>query len=536
MLPEADRTAHPANPTVSSTAAGSPPGTPGGEPVDGRPGTGLRRGLVAAAALALLAGVVSRFLAPEALWLDEAQSVAIARSDLGDLYTGLRQDGAPPLYYLLLHGWIAVFGEGTVAVRAMSGLFSVLALLVAWTLGRRLGGPRVGVALTLLLASSPFAVRYASETRMYALLVLLVLLGAAAVSWAVRRSGPWPVLAVAAAGTALLWTHYWAVHLLAATGLVAVVALRRYRAAALRVLGGLVLAGVLFLPWLPTLRWQAAHTGSPWADVGGLTSITTALGAWQGGGAVAAVLLGHALVVLATLALVTRPAMDGVRLGLSRSPARWALLGLGLGTLVVAGLASLLTSSAVAGRYSSVAFPAFLALAALGIAGLPGRRAWTAVLAACVVAGLGLAAQQVEVPRTQAAEVADALEDARPGDTVVFCPDQLGPAVTRLAPAGLDLVGYPDLRPAGRVDWTDYAERNRSADPESVAAEVSAQAGDGAIWVVTGSGYRVPSDSDCAALRTALTQLRGQPQQVVRRDPTVGESMRLHRFAAPPAS
>ncbi|MCU1618578.1 MAG: hypothetical protein JWR41_584, partial [Modestobacter sp.] len=141
--------------------------------------------MVAAAALAVLAGVALRFIAPSALWLDEAQSVAIARSDLGGLFDALRQDGAPPLYYLLLHVWTSVFGTGAVAVRALSGLFGVLALVVAWLLGRRLGGPRVGTALTLLLASSPFAVRYASETRMYSLVVLLVLLGAAAVSWAV---------------------------------------------------------------------------------------------------------------------------------------------------------------------------------------------------------------------------------------------------------------------------------------------------------------------------------------------------------------
>ena len=526
VLPDTHQSAHDHRPPTGA-ADGPSPGSPGG----GRPA--VRRGVLVAVGLALLAGTVLRFLAPSALWLDEAQSVAIARSDLSGIHTGLRQDGAPPLYYLLLHGWTAVFGDGAVAVRALSGVFSVLSLVVAWLLGRELGGRRVATALTLLLASSPFAIRYASETRMYSLVLLLVLLGAAAVTWAVRRPGPWPVLAVGLAGTALLWTHYWAAHLLIATGLVAVVGLRRHRAAALRVLGGLVLAGVLFLPWLPTLRWQAEHTGTPWADVGGLTSLTTALGGWQGGGTVTAVVLGHVLVVLATLALVTVPAGGAVRLGLSRSPARWVLLALSLGTLVVAGVASWLTSSAVAARYSSVALPAFLALVAVGIAALPGRRARAAVLAACVVAGLGLAAQQVDDPRTQAGEVADALAEAAPGDTVVFCPDQLGPSVSRLAPADLDLVAYPDLGPADRVDWTDYAERNEDADPASVAAELSASAGSSAIWVVTGRGYAVPSDADCTRLREALAQLRGEPTQVVGRATGIDEDMRLHRFAAP---
>ena len=489
----------------------------------------------AAAALAVLVGVVLRFVSPTALWLDEAQSVAIARSDLAGLFQGLRQDGAPPLYYLLLHAWMSVFGTGAVAVRALSGLFSVLSLPLAWWLGRRLGGPRVATALVLLLASSPFAVRYGSETRMYSLVVLLVLLLGAAVDWAVRRPGPGPVLAIAASGGALLWTHYWAAYLLAVVGLLALAGLRQHRAAAVRVLAGLVLAGVLFLPWVSTLRWQSAHTGTPWAAVGGLTSVTVALGGWQGGPSAIAILLGYAFVVLAVLALLTTTADGVVRLAVSRSRGRWLLLATWLGTLVVAGLASLLTSSGVSARYSSVAFPAFLALVAVGVAALPGRRAGTAVLTACVVGGLVLSVLQVERPRTQAAQVATALSAASPGDTVVFCPDQLGPAVTRLAPAGLRLVGYPDLGPTGRVDWTDYAERNKDVDPAEVAAKVSAQAGEHALYVVTGNGYIVPSDVECMQLLTELTQLRGQPVQVVQRNPHIAESMRLHLFPALPA-
>src|SRR3954467_10063786 len=124
----------------------------------------------------LALGVVLRFVCQSDMWADEVLSVNIAKLPLARITDALRQDGAPPLYYLLLHAWMSVFGTGAVAVRALSALFSVLSLPVAWLLGRRLGGPRVAVALTLLLASSPFAVRYASETRMYSLVVLLVLL------------------------------------------------------------------------------------------------------------------------------------------------------------------------------------------------------------------------------------------------------------------------------------------------------------------------------------------------------------------------
>jgi mannosyltransferase len=501
-------------------------GTPGG------PGA-VGRGLFLAAVVAVLAGTVLRFVAPPALWLDEAQSVAIAGSDLGGLFTGLEQDGSPPLYYLLLHVWIAVFGDGAVAVRALSGLFGVLALPLAWLLGRRLGGPRVALVFTLLLASSPFAIRYSSETRMYSLLVLEALLAALAVSWAARRPGPLPVVAVGVSAAALLYTHYWAAYLVAVAGLLALAALRWDRAAALRVLAGLVLAGLLLAPWLPTMRSQLAHTGTPWAAVGGLGSITTALDAWRGGVAVLPQLLGYTLVVLAVLAVVTRPFAGGARLALAHGRGRWALVALSLGTLVVGGVASLLTSSAVSGRYTSVALPAFLALVALGVVGLPSRRTAAVLVAGCVLVGLGLAVSNARTPRTQADQVAEQLQAAAPGDTVVFCPDQLGPSVSRLAPAGLDLVVYPDLRPADRVDWTDYAPRNTSADPASVAAAVSARAGDGAVWLVTSRGYRVPSEEACEQVGDSLAELRGTPELRLEPREGAGEVMRLQRFAGP---
>ena len=68
---------------------------------------------------AALVGVVLRFYPDTPLWLDEALSVNIARLPVGDIPAALRLDGHPPLYYVLLHGWMAVFGEGNAAVRAL---------------------------------------------------------------------------------------------------------------------------------------------------------------------------------------------------------------------------------------------------------------------------------------------------------------------------------------------------------------------------------------------------------------------------------
>jgi hypothetical protein len=481
------------------------------------------------------AGVVTRFVAPPELWLDEAQSVAIAHLPLPDLFAALEQDGSPPLYYLLLHVWTALFGTSATAVRSLSAVISVLTLPLAWYVARRLVGRRAAAALVVLLATSPFLIRYASETRMYALLVLLTVAGIGAGTAVVRRPGAGPVLGFGAVTGALLLTHVWAFHVVAVTGVLALAALPFHRSPALRLLAGLALGGLLFSPWLLSFLVQLAHTGTPWAVSPGFAVLPLALEAWQGGGQVRAHVLGTALLLLATVGLLAaaaarRPGERTVVLSLRPRRSRLVLLALSLGTLLVAGEVSRLTGTAVHDRYTSVAVLTFLTLAALGVAALPGPAVRAAALVAVAGLGLATALPQVAEPRTQAREVARALDDAAPGDVVVFCPDQLGPAVARLVPpeAGLDLVVYPDLRPADRVDWTDYEARMTSTPSGAVAADVLQRAGDGSgIWVVTGPGYRVPSTQRCGFLVDALEAARGDAELVVAPDRRIFEDSRL---------
>ena len=120
-----------------------------------------------------LAAIGFRFVTRSPLWLDEALSVNIARLPLGDIPEALRHDGHPPLYYFVLHGWMELFGEGDVAVRALSGLFGLALFPLMWVAGRRLAGRQGAWAAVLVLALSPYAVRYSTETRMYSLVMVL---------------------------------------------------------------------------------------------------------------------------------------------------------------------------------------------------------------------------------------------------------------------------------------------------------------------------------------------------------------------------
>ena len=135
-------------------------------------------------------GLYLRFWTRSGLWLDEALTVDIARLPLHEIPNALKHDGAPPLYYYLLHFWIALFGQSNDAVRSLSGVLAVLTLPVAWLCGKRLGGRAVAWTMLVLLASAPFAVYYATESRMYALVILLTGCGFLALQRASLRPVP----------------------------------------------------------------------------------------------------------------------------------------------------------------------------------------------------------------------------------------------------------------------------------------------------------------------------------------------------------
>ena len=160
------------------------------------PGAKPRPATVIAVGAVLLAGLVLFFWTRSDLWLDEALSVNIARLPLGDLRDALRRDGAPPLYYVLLHVWTALFGSGDVAVRSLSGVCMIGAAVALWFVGRRVAGTAGAWIAVMLVAANPYAIRYATEARMYALEMLLVSWGILAFRRALESPDDRPARAV----------------------------------------------------------------------------------------------------------------------------------------------------------------------------------------------------------------------------------------------------------------------------------------------------------------------------------------------------
>jgi 4-amino-4-deoxy-L-arabinose transferase-like glycosyltransferase len=106
----------------------------------------------------------------QSFWYDEGNSARIAERSLPLIIAGAGGDIHPPLYYIVLHYWRAIFGETEFALRMLSVACGVGLVFFTYLLARRLFNPRVGLIAAALMACSPFAVYYSQEARMYVLL------------------------------------------------------------------------------------------------------------------------------------------------------------------------------------------------------------------------------------------------------------------------------------------------------------------------------------------------------------------------------
>ncbi len=181
-------------------------------------------------------------------------------------------------------------------------------------------------------------------------------------------------------------------------------------------------------------------------------------------------------------------------------------------TLFAAVAGGILTGSAFSTRYAAVVFIPLLLLVSYGALTLADAKVRTAILVVAAVAGLIGSAENISTSRTQAAQVADVINtQAKPGDIVAFCPDQLGPAVYREVdqPAQYKMVTFPRRTGPQFINWVDYGKAVHAANPEAFVQSLVAQAGSThRIWLTWMPGYQ-SFGTKCEQIATALLQTPG---------------------------
>ena len=397
---------------------------------------------------------------PVHYWIDEGLSVGIASHPLAQIPSLLRQDGSPPLYYLLLHLSMSLFGRSEVATHELSLCFALLTIPVGYWAGASLFDRRSGLVCAVLAAGAPYLTTYADETRMYALLALLgvVVAGSFVHVFVFRRRSYLPVFAGSL--LAALYTHNWALFLALMTAVGFVVCLREAAASTRRSLwldGALAFGSValLYAPWIPTLVYQAHHTGAPWDLPPVVWSLSQGLYSLVGGrGAAIAMLLAGGSGLLAV-----RRATGAQR---QRSLAVTCLLILSIGTLLVAWIYSK-TAPAWADRYFAVIVGPLIVLFGLGLA-RAGRLGLVALALTLCFWILDPTSHKLDTKSNVAAAIAAVRPHLRPGTLALSTQPEQVPTLAYYLPGvkrfGTPLGPVPDPKV---VDWRGALARLRGS-------------------------------------------------------------------------
>lgn len=189
------------------------------------------------------------------LWGDEAWAATLAVKPLFQIITLVSKDTSPPLYYLLLHSWITLFGTSEVAIRSLSFIFFLGTAATVFLIGSHLWDKKTGLFAALLTLFNPFLFTYAFEGRMYALLTLTSTLS---VYFFLKKSRLGFILTT----TAALYTHHFALFIIAYLTLWRLIEIPKKSLK--KIVGNFsdfIIVGLLYLPWLYPLYYQTLLVG-----------------------------------------------------------------------------------------------------------------------------------------------------------------------------------------------------------------------------------------------------------------------------------
>ena len=209
----------------------------------------------------LLLGAVLRIynLGGESVWHDEAVTSRVARLNLVEFIKWIIDvnDNNPPLYYMLMHFWVSLFGDSEFSLRLPSAILGTGSILMIYAVGNQIFNRTAGLIASLILALSVFNIEYSQEARAYSLMAFLTLLSFYFFLKTLSAPKTHYVTAYIAASVLLLYSHFYAVFILAAQNIFCLTRyfLKRdvFNIGILKWIGLQAIIGFLFIPGL--LLW-----------------------------------------------------------------------------------------------------------------------------------------------------------------------------------------------------------------------------------------------------------------------------------------
>jgi uncharacterized membrane protein len=286
------------------------------------------------------------------LWSDEIYTKSMLEGSLPDFYAKFKNDLHPPLYYLGLKLFTALFGLSAVSLRLFSVLGVLSTLLLGYFAGQRVFGKQGALYFCLMLISVPMLAAYSHQARMYTWAAFSVT-GVFIYSYLFMKTGKNRDLVLLFIFTLMaVYMHYYSM----AAAFVANMFVFQYliwtkNKKWLPHLFSILAATVLFLPWLFMFLVQVKKVQHAfWAPEVSFSTILSCFTIpfteqfWTTNYSNVLTILMYSLIVIAIFLSFTK-SFSEYRLVL------WLSLSIFLGTLLVVTIISLISQPILSNRY-----------------------------------------------------------------------------------------------------------------------------------------------------------------------------------------
>lgn len=144
------------------------------------------------------------------LWLDEGFTWREIQKTIEQIINVFTVRGSePPLYFLIMHCWIKLFGDSEFSLRLPSAIFGSISILLMYKVATLMFDTRVGLTSVLILSLSTFHIGYAQEARSYTLVSLLTLLSVYFFISLIRNTTRTNFVGYIVSTVLLLYNHYY---------------------------------------------------------------------------------------------------------------------------------------------------------------------------------------------------------------------------------------------------------------------------------------------------------------------------------------
>jgi len=228
-------------------------------------------------------------LGGESIWLDERCSVRFASLNVSDIFF-LQGEKNPPLYYIILHWWINIFGDSETSIRLPSVIFGFLSIFMIYKIGNQLFNKDVGLLSSLLSGLSVFHIRYSQEARTFSLCAFLTLLSIYFFIRLIEDRSFKHLISYTLASTLLMYSHLYGLFIIISQNIYLVVLFflskELFKLNIKRWILAQFLLIVLFIPWIQIFIAQTFGfvKGDTWIPIPSLLSIVKSFGAYSSRG------------------------------------------------------------------------------------------------------------------------------------------------------------------------------------------------------------------------------------------------------------